>query len=181
MTLGERICQYRVQRRLSQQEVAEKLEVSRQSVSKWETDGAVPELDKLVKLCELFEVSLDELVRGEKRQESDAETPEVSEKGQDTVLTVQMTQSRPERSNAQVAAGAVLLAVGLIGIFAVLVLPWEMLCLAVPLVICGILCLTMREKAGLACVAVGLVTIALLVLVPLLRSIFSLIRPLTQM
>ena len=50
MTLGERICQYRVRRRLSQQEVAEKLEVSRQSVSKWETDGAVPELDKLVKL-----------------------------------------------------------------------------------------------------------------------------------
>ena len=64
MTLGERICQYRIERRLSQQEVAEKLEVSRQSVSKWETDGAVPELDKLVKLCELFGVGLDELVRG---------------------------------------------------------------------------------------------------------------------
>ena len=184
MTLGERICQYRVQRRLSQQEVAEKLEVSRQSVSKWETDGAVPELDKLVKLCELFEVSLDELVRGEKSQELDAEAPEASEKGQEAVLTVQMTQSRPERSNAQVAAGAVLLAVGLIGIFAVLVLPWGVLCLAVPLVICGILCLTMRKNAGLACVVVVLLTIALWMLVPLILSIisyFSYIRPLEQM
>ena len=181
MTLGERICQYRVQRHLSQQEVAEKLEVSRQSVSKWETDGSVPELDKLVKLCELFEVSLDELVRGEKQQESDAEAPETPEKGQETVLTLKMTQPRPERSNAQVAAGAVLLAVGLIGFFSALVLPWEVLCLAIPLVICGILCLTMRENAGLACVVVILLTAALLVLVPLLRSIFSLIRPLTEM
>ena len=175
MSLGERICQYRVRRRLSQQEVAEKLEVSRQSVSKWETDGAVPELDKLVKLCELFEVSLDELVRGEKPQESEAETPELSEKGQETVLTVQMTQSRPERSNAQVALGAVLLAVGLIGLLAVPVLPWGIeqgiLFLAVPMVICGILCLTMRENAGLACVVVVLLTIALLMILPLLFSV----------
>ena len=176
MTLGERICQYRIRRRLSQQEVAEKLEVSRQSVSKWETDGAVPELDKLVKLCELFEVSLDELVRGEKPQGPDAETPELSEKGQETVLTVQMTQACPERSNAQVAAGAVLLAVGLIGAFSALILPWQVLCLAIPLVICGILCLTMREKAGLACVAVVLLAVALLMLLPLHYFFYSSIR-----
>ena len=173
MTLGERICQYRTERRLSQQEVAEKLEVSRQSVSKWETDGAVPELDTLVKLCELFEVSLDELVRGEKPQGPDAEVPDASGKDQETVLTVQMTQSRPERSNAQVAAGAVLLAVGLTGFFSALVLPWGVLCLAVPLVICGILCLAMRENAGLACAAVVLLTIALLTLVPRFFSIIS--------
>ena len=165
--------------------MAEKLEVSRQSVSKWETDGAVPELDKLVKLCELFGVGLDELVRGEKPQESEAETPELSEKGQETVLTVQMTQSRPERSNAQVAAGAVLLAVGLIGAFSVLVLPWGIgqgiLFLAVPMVICGILCLTLRKNAGLACVVVILLTIALWMLIPLIFSIISFIRPLEQM
>ena len=180
MTLGERICQYRVRRRLSQQEVAEKLEVSRQSVSKWETDGAVPELDKLVKLCELFGVGLDELVRGEKLQGPDAEAPERSEKGQETVLTVQMTQARPERSNAQVAAGAVLLAVGLIGIFAVPVLPWGIgqgiLFLAVPMVICGILCLTLRKNAGLACVAVVLLAVALLMLLLLHYFFYSSIR-----
>lgn len=64
MKLGERIYQYRTEQNMSQGDLAEALDVSRQSVSKWETDSAVPELDKLVKLCELFGVSLDELVRG---------------------------------------------------------------------------------------------------------------------
>ena len=175
MTLGERICQYRVQRHLSQQEVAEKLEVSRQSVSKWETDGAVPELDKLVKLCELFEVSLDELVRGEKPRESEAETPEPSEKGQETVLTVQMTQSRPERSNAQVAAGAVLLAVALLACLWVFFTPGLHalnMIIFLPLLVCGIVCLTVRKNAGLACFVVLLLTVAFWMLVLLLDLFF---------
>ena len=170
MTLGERICQYRVERRLSQQEVAEKLEVSRQSVSKWETDGAVPELDKLVKLCELFGVGLDELVRGDKPRELDAEAPEASEKGQKAVLTVQMTQARPERSNAQVAAGAVLLAVALLACLWVIFTPSQhvlTMIIFLPLLVCGIVCLTVRQNAGLACVVVVLLTIALWVLIPL--------------
>ena len=41
------------------------LDVSRQSISKWENNLAVPELDKLVKLSEIFEISLDMLVKGE--------------------------------------------------------------------------------------------------------------------
>lgn len=64
MTLGERIYAQRTAHSLSQTELAERLEVSRQSISKWETNASVPELDKLVKMCELFEVSMDELVRG---------------------------------------------------------------------------------------------------------------------
>jgi len=64
MTLGERLTRLRNERGMSQDDLAEVLGVSRQSVSKWETDASVPELDKLVRLCSLFEVSLDELVRG---------------------------------------------------------------------------------------------------------------------
>lgn len=64
MTLGERICQFRTAKNLSQGDLAEALDVSRQSVSKWETGTSVPELDKLVKMSDLFGVSLDELVRG---------------------------------------------------------------------------------------------------------------------
>ena len=41
------------------------MEVSRQSISKWENNSAVPELEKIIKLSEIFEVSLDELVKGE--------------------------------------------------------------------------------------------------------------------
>jgi len=63
MTLAEKIAGLRRERKLSQGDLAEKLGVSRQSVSKRETGQAVPELDKLVKLADLFGVTVDELVR----------------------------------------------------------------------------------------------------------------------
>ena len=50
MTLGERICAQRTAHHLSQTDLADALGVSRQSVSKWETDASVPDLDKLVKM-----------------------------------------------------------------------------------------------------------------------------------
>lgn len=62
MNLGENIYNYRTQCNLSQGDMANALEVSRQSVSKWENNSAVPELDKLIKMSKLFEISLDELV-----------------------------------------------------------------------------------------------------------------------
>ena len=65
MTLGERLARLRAQAGLSQDDLAERLDVSRQSVSKWENNISVPDLDKLVKLGEVFGVSLDELVKGE--------------------------------------------------------------------------------------------------------------------
>ena len=65
MSLGERIVQYRREKRMSQGDLAQALDVSRQSVSKWENDASVPELDKLVKMSRLFGITLDELVSGE--------------------------------------------------------------------------------------------------------------------
>ena len=65
MSLAENIYRFRTERNMSQLDLANDLEVSRQSVSKWETGTAVPELDKLVRLSKLFDVSLDELVSGE--------------------------------------------------------------------------------------------------------------------
>lgn len=65
MSLGETIYKYRREARMSQGDLAEALAVSRQSVSKWENNAAVPELDKLVKMSRLFGTTLDELVSGE--------------------------------------------------------------------------------------------------------------------
>lgn len=65
MSLGERLIQLRAKAGLSQDTLAEQLGVSRQSVSKWENDASVPDLEKLVKLSGVFGVSLDELVKGE--------------------------------------------------------------------------------------------------------------------
>ena len=64
MSLGENIYKLRTEKRLSQGDLAEALEVSRQSVSKWENDAAVPELEKLINMSKLFGVTLDELVSG---------------------------------------------------------------------------------------------------------------------
>ena len=65
MSLSEKLCQLRTQNGLSQSALAEKLGVSRQTVSKWESGMAKPELDKLVALGELFRVSLDLLMKND--------------------------------------------------------------------------------------------------------------------
>lgn len=62
MNLGETIYRFRTERNMSQGTLADALDVSRQSVSKWENNSAVPELDKLIKMSELFGITLDELV-----------------------------------------------------------------------------------------------------------------------
>ena len=49
MTLGQRICQYRKQLNISQEELGDRLGVSRQAVSKWETDLSVPDMNNLLK------------------------------------------------------------------------------------------------------------------------------------
>lgn len=75
MNIGSTIYKLRTAKNLSQEELAERLDVSRQSVSKWENDASVPDLDKLVKLSEIFEVTLDELVGREVPKDETKEEP----------------------------------------------------------------------------------------------------------
>ena len=138
MTLGEKIYQYRTQKNLSQGDLADALNVSRQSISKWENNGAVPELDKLVKLSEIFGVTLDELVLDKKAPDAVEETK---------VVYVE------KRSGSSKTAGVVLLC------FAVLV--WLLvsllgdvlagLVLASPFLACGLICLLAKKHTGLWC------------------------------
>ncbi len=65
MEFGDRLYQLRRKQGLSQEKLADLLQVTRQSVSKWESGQAMPELSKLIQLADLFQVTLDELVRGE--------------------------------------------------------------------------------------------------------------------
>lgn len=71
MTLGQKIQTLRHDAGLSQEGLGEKLGVSRQAISKWEADGAVPEVGKLIALSRLFEVNLHDLlqVEGTSREE----------------------------------------------------------------------------------------------------------------
>ena len=58
MTCGERIRQEREKRRMSQEDLAERMEVSRQAVSKWESDQSRPTKEKLEKLSVLFDLPM---------------------------------------------------------------------------------------------------------------------------
>lgn len=58
----------RAERHMTQEQLAMLLGVSRQSVTKWEAEKAYPEMDKLIKMCQIFECSLDDLVQGDVSQ-----------------------------------------------------------------------------------------------------------------
>lgn len=62
--LSERLYTLRKKRGISQEQLAEALGVSRQSVSKWESGASTPESDRLIAISEYFDVSLDALLRG---------------------------------------------------------------------------------------------------------------------
>lgn len=65
MKFSEKLIKLRKENKLSQEQLASKLDVSRQAVSKWESGQAYPEMDKLLALCKIFKCSLDDLTNDE--------------------------------------------------------------------------------------------------------------------
>ncbi len=100
MNLGEKLYELRKEKNLSQEEVADKLNVTRQTVSKWETNQSTPDFDKIVPLCELFEISTEELLTGKKQEQKEEKTV-VEEKP--------LTKEEVRRKSAEVVSSAVFL------------------------------------------------------------------------
>ena len=73
MTIGERIQMLRKNNGLSQEDLAKKLLVSRQTVSQWETDQTIPSVDNIYRLKEILNVSFDELMSDEKAEKEETE------------------------------------------------------------------------------------------------------------
>lgn len=63
MSLGEKIREQRKKAGLSQEQLAEKLNVSRQAITKWETDNGIPDISNLIAISDEFNLSLDELIK----------------------------------------------------------------------------------------------------------------------
>lgn len=141
MNLGEKIYQLRTARNLSQGDLADALNVSRQSISKWETGSSVPELDKLVSLSQIFGVSLDELVLGKQPQ---APTPPPDPQ---VIYIEQQPQSGKKTAGVILLcfSAIVWLLVSLLGDLA------AGLVLAAPFLACGLICLFVRQNVGLWC------------------------------
>ena len=73
MSLGQRLIELRKSKQLSQEEVADKLNVTRQTISKWERAESSPDIAVLVEIADLFGVTLDYLVRSENVEEAVSE------------------------------------------------------------------------------------------------------------
>ena len=71
MNIGQRLFELRKKKNLSQEEVADILGVSRQTISKWETDASTPDFDKIIPICNLYEITSDELLSGIKNEKDE--------------------------------------------------------------------------------------------------------------
>lgn len=85
MDFSEKILSLRKSRGLTQEQLAEKLNVSRQSVSKWESGQAIPELETIVALCRVFDITTDYLLKPSEMDELSIKT-EMLEKQQQQLL-----------------------------------------------------------------------------------------------
>ena len=96
MTMGQRIGEQRKKLGISQEALGEKLDVSRQAVSKWESDGAVPDVDKLIVMSKLFGVSVGWLLGVE--EETAPEKPEELTEKQLRMIEEIVKRYRPEQT-----------------------------------------------------------------------------------
>lgn len=79
MTTGEKLTLLRKEKNITQEQLAEILNVSRQSVSRWEQDAAFPETDKLILLSRLFACSIDFLLSNDRYEEDSQPSPSVTD------------------------------------------------------------------------------------------------------
>lgn len=176
MTLGEKIASLRAQYEMSQGDLAEKMDVSRQSVSKWETDASIPELDKLIQLSEIFHVTIDELVKSDTPPQPDPEpgaddAPEQGAPVQSAQIVVQKSIS------TQKIIGFILLALGLLCCILALGLGGGLLVIGGYITFCSIICLLVRRYAGLI---IGWITLLqAVILTPYFTGVrvFAVFRP----
>lgn len=122
MNLGEKLFELRKAKNLTQDDVAEKLNVTRQTISKWETNQSTPDFDKIVPLCDLYEISPNELLTGEKQEQefdkdSDSNEFNLNEakknlfiRGKDDEANYQdMTRNQIKRKSAEVVSSSILI------------------------------------------------------------------------
>ena len=128
-SIGERIYEIRKKRNLSQGELADKLDVSRQTVSKWENNICLPEVEKLVQLSEALGVTADYILKGVTEKTTEKETVYV-------YIKEPTDEAEKKKRTSRRNAGIVLLLVGGLATVALLVIG-----LLIPAILTGTVCL----------------------------------------
>ena len=113
MILADKIIELRKKNGWSQEDLAEKLEVSRQSISKWEGAQSIPDMNKILKLSEVFSVSTDYLLKDEIELDSPEEAPKIDTESSLKEVPVSMEEANAflEHKNqtaSQIALGVLL-------------------------------------------------------------------------
>lgn len=120
MNLGEKLFELRRTKNLTQDDVAEKLNVTRQTVSKWETNQSTPDFDKILPLCELYGISPNELLKGEIKEKvvnsennNEANLNEAKNhlftRGKEDDSYENMTRNQIKRKSAEVVSSSILI------------------------------------------------------------------------
>jgi len=114
MTLAEKISLLRRQKGWSQEELAEKMDISRQSVSKWESGQSIPDLDKIIKISDIFAVSTDYLLKEDKEEDyADREMKEEACGEKEILRSISMEEAREFMALTQRISNKMALAIGL--------------------------------------------------------------------
>lgn len=111
MTLGEKIIKLRKSQGWSQEELAARLDISRQAVSKWESMASTPDLDKILKMSQLFGVSTDYLLKEDAPQEEGF--ADLSPRAEETIPTMTLEEANAYLDLAQAAHRKIALGVSL--------------------------------------------------------------------
>lgn len=170
MNLGENIYRLRTEKNMSQGDLADALDVSRQSVSKWENNSAVPELEKLKKMSQLFGLTIDELVGNET-----APTP------QPVIQYVPEKRVMPGHK----IAGIILLCCGFVAFVAFTIVgyltdaPLLGLLLAIPFVLNGTVCMLCKNNAGFFCCWTNYILLFFINFFFTIRSVSGTVNPIT--
>ena len=114
MEFHNKLYELRKQKGFSQEELAHRLNVSRQTVSKWEVGESTPDMEKLVAISDLFEVSLDELIKGEKAEPKETSEQVVKSEFYSDIKEHVLTEDNKKKAKkglkiAGIAAGIIVL------------------------------------------------------------------------
>lgn len=144
-TFGTTLAELRKTHGMTQLELADKLGVTDKAVSKWERDLALPEVDNLIKISDMFGVSLDVLLRGEEFRTKTVETVEDQFIPQNTVRDNQFPPRKIVGTILTCFGAVVFLFLALFGEF------FSALIFSSPFWLCGIICLIFKKRWGLLC------------------------------
>lgn len=153
MNIGERIYNLRTEADMSQSDLAEKLNVSRQSVSKWENNNSTPDIEKLVLIANVFGITVDELVKDDASSVSLTDNENKAEATNPEEAINQPIAAASAKPQKNLKAAKILLGIGIAIAFGFFIfgLGLSGLIFALPFLVCSLICYLSKKEVGFAC------------------------------